>query len=252
MPRNLDAPPASSEVASYHARAEFVAALLKPKSVKQRQRVHLTLLVPSIDLATYPITPLNSEPNSDGPNISLLKLLSSASSRRTYRHRLNFNLAAKSSDTRARGILTTGLLVKILCSKRADDSSGNASMERARAFLCDRYETSALIAANQLQTKKAWSNYRPVAHMAAAFLQFVQDRQITEFDSAAFSDLRRSIGTVLANTRIYREILMSPLRRGGRPFLSDSELLPVPIWPVNEPSTVSNDLPEWRLRSNRT
>ncbi len=68
---------------------------------------------------------------------------------------------------------------------------------------------------------------------------------MSRFDGEAFSQLRHDIGTVIADVNAYRDILIAPVRRGGKPFMAIRTLLDVPPWYGIETSTVSVELPHW-------
>lgn len=228
------------------ARAVLVGSLLKPNDQRGRRRVALTFQ--ARDFAVNPSTAGSASicMEDDGNlTASTLRLLSSASSRRTYRHRLYFDWSAQKAGSAIRSILTTGLLVKIVCSGRANDAFGNASTERAVEYILENYSTTILIASNRLDTRQAWFRMKPAAPIAAAFLQFVQDHQLSRFDSSAFSLLRQEIGAVWANADVFRERLLSSPRRGCKPFIGAEGLLPIPGWYSGCMSTATDDLPGW-------
>lgn len=228
-------------------RASFVASLLKPHNARQRNRVYLTLLADHPEVLASEFA-RHADNESIKSAADLYRALSKSSSARTYRQRLYFDLQRQHAGAAIRNILTTGLLVKIIYAKCAE-LGGFSSTERAVEFLCEKYTTNILIAANRLDTRQAWFRTRAAAPMAAALLQFIQDNELTKFDGAAFTLLKDQICDVLANATSFQSILLSPLRRGDKPFMKSSELLSIPACLKKGTASISPALPSWGRRS---
>lgn len=235
-----------------HAYAEYVAALLKPNSARGRNRVRLTILAAHSKHLQEMSPILKDQSQSDQSWAqTLIRTLASASSHATYRRRLYFDLDSEVpwAGQAVRPILTTGLLVKVLATGQANNHLGHASIERAREFIYENYQTNILIAANRYDTKRAWSTCRAIAPLAAAFLDFIQSRQATRLNSGTLSEVRKHIDNIVLDATAYRAFLLRPMRRGNKSLLNESELFPLPSVPT--PLTIVSPppgLPPWGRR----
>jgi hypothetical protein len=167
---------------------------------------------------------------------------------RSYRNRLYLGTDA---GTYIGKILTTGLTAKIMASP-SGVAKGQRVLATAQSFIYDNYSTGIAIYANAHDTRRLWFTWKRVAHLCAAFVDFLPFTQSIEIDEQTLATLEENMARFATTAMYYQRFLTgqhviddAPIpERTRRSF--KLALLP-DLRLITEPYT-NSELPPWDRR----
>ncbi len=184
--------------------------LLEPRDAKRRRRIRNGLLAADLEKLTGESRGRTETAQAlaaitaglDLP--SLAKTLSSKS----YLKALAFDLDKKGKrGTVARGIVSVGLIVKIMHDAAGQGTEQNFGPKRARERITEKYKRNGLFDRNESDLNNAWMRNRPIAHLSAALVEFISDRQLRRFRTAERAVWRRDIVEYLECANYFKHYL---------------------------------------------
>jgi hypothetical protein len=140
------------------------------------------------------------------------------------------NAKGKRYGRSIREILTAGLIVLVMYSKVARDEPGYTP-DAVIKLIHEHGKTNAMFLRSDKELKAAWRRYRPVAHLAAALLQYLDDHDLTRFRRKQRNEWRANIVEFLQDAAFYQNFLTSTLSTlTPRRLRSHFNLIQLPSW----------------------
>ncbi len=157
---------------------------------------------------------------------SIAKRRSAISYRKSLSFDLNEELPNRKSGADIPGILTAGLIVKLASQAARQGEEQRIGPEASKRQISERYEKNPLIVRNDSQLSAAWRRNRPVAHLAAALLQYVSDHKLRQFRTAERTAWRVGIVEFLEHANYFQHYLHDLSRQPTLRFKYDLLELP--------------------------
>ena len=221
------------------------ANLLEPRSEFRRWLDQRIFLAAELD----EIEPLvGSAKESTAPNLraslSLELPLLVSRSVRTLHNALTFDANNVAPGTKAKGknakgkrhgrkirsILTAGLVVLVMYS-RVEEGARDYTPQAAIALIGKKGKTNSMFLRSEKEVKAAWHRYQPVAHLAAALLQYISEKDLSCFRSREQEEWRSDIVEFLQHAEFFQNFLKNTLS-GLKPKLlrTNFDLFLLPRW----------------------
>jgi hypothetical protein len=187
--------------------------LLEPSDAKRRVRTRNVLLAAELKKlagesrerteTTQTLSAITTDLIADLPSIA--KRLSSRNYLKTLACDLDETKGKRGAN--ARGIVSVGLVVKIVHEAARKGTEQNVGPDLARKQIIATYKKNALFDRNESDLKNAWMRNRPIAHLSAALLQYISDRQLKRFRTAERALWRRDIVEYLECANFFQHYL---------------------------------------------
>jgi hypothetical protein len=189
------------------------ACLLEPGDDRRRIRLRNVLLAGELDKlandslknpeTAQMLAAITADVIADLPSIA--KRLSS----KNYLKTLSFDLSEKKSKSgsNVRGILSVGLIVKTAHQAAHPGVEQRFGSDQAKKKISAQYKKNALFNRNESDLKNAWTRNRPIAHLSAALLQYVSDRQLKRFRTAERDIWRNDIVEFLEHANYFQHYI---------------------------------------------
>lgn len=100
--------------------------------------------------------------------------------------------------------------------------------EAARQLLVSKYRTNPIFEANDKALKEAWSRNRPIAHLAAALLQYISDRTVWRFEGEERMALRSEIVGFLGHAEFFAKFLLDHREGNSKLRFQIDDLMAIP------------------------
>jgi hypothetical protein len=227
------------------AAAVIKAHLLEPKAGHRRRQNQLRFLAAEID----EIEPLaGSAKWSTAPDLraslSLELPLLVRRSVRTLHNALTFDAnnvvpGTKGKGKKAKGkrhgrkirsIISAGLVVLVMYS-RVENGARDYTPEAVITLIGKKGKTNSMFLRSEKEVKAAWRRYRPVAHLAAALLQYISEKDLSCFRSREQEEWRSDIVEFLQHAEFFQNFLKNALPDLKPKLLRTKfDLFQLPVW----------------------
>jgi hypothetical protein len=146
----------------------------------------------------------------------------------------------------APSILTTGLIVKILCSERRDGKR-QRTIVAAYDHLRDNYKPGIAIRTSEKATEAIWRKWKHAAHLCAAFVDFLPFDRALQINNATLVDLEGRFDEFVATAVYYQSFLTGEAGDGAIPWRTRKqfELATVDALTLTASPFARSDLPLW-------
>lgn len=133
-----------------------------------------------------------------------LRSLTKTSSYVTYQRRLYLTNKA---GAQIRSVLTTGLVAKVLVSPHAVHQ-GRRTLTKAYDYVYAHHRTGLAVESHNPRTRVVWFSSKRVAHLCAAFVDFLQHRgRHPVVGASTLLALEQTMGAFLATALVYQDLL---------------------------------------------
>lgn len=133
-----------------------------------------------------------------------LRSLTKTSSYVSYQRRLHLT---NKGGVQIRSVLTTGLIAKVLVSPHAVHQ-GRRTVAQAYNYVYAQHRTGLAIESHNPRTRVLWFSSKRVAHLCAAFVDFLQHRgRQPVVDASTLLTLEQTMGAFLTTALVYQDLL---------------------------------------------
>jgi hypothetical protein len=197
------------------ATAAVRACLIEPLNGKRRVRVRQTLLAAELKmlereaLAEPPMADLVAAVKAD--LVGALVYIARQPAKRYLAKGLSFDLDEKNSRRKMGKnmpeIVATGLIVEVVHEAAQPGQEQTVGIDAAKETIRTRFKKNAWFKRHETGLAHAWTQYRPMAHLAAANLRFVWDRDLRRFGGDEVKALRANIVAFLETANYFQHYI---------------------------------------------
>jgi hypothetical protein len=229
-----------------YATAVVKAHLLEPTDGVRRVQVQQILLAAEID-QIEPLSEFQSAQKLKARDlrtrlsldISMLAQRSASTLERALAFDVDKPVRGKSKGKKTKGkhygpaaryVITAGLVAVVMHSRGCTPSA-------AKALIYEYGSTNEMFFHTSKEVNKAWRDYQSVAHVAAAFLQYVCAHDLTRFRGKQRKEMRSNIVELLNSAAFYQTFLQDTLPAlKPRRLRTKFDLVQLPPWLKLTPS----------------
>ncbi|MEA3107856.1 MAG: hypothetical protein QOI88_2461 [Gammaproteobacteria bacterium] len=136
----------------------------------------------------------------------------------------------KRHGRKIRSIITAGFVVLVMYS-RVENGARDYTPEAAITLIGEKGKTNSMFLRSEKEVKTSWRHYQPVAHLAAALLQYISEKDLSCFRNREQEEWRSDIVEFLQYAEFFQHFLKNTLPDFKPKLLRTKfHLFQLPVW----------------------